>query len=70
MIKQVTSVTLHQTSEGQRISYTYSIIDENTGIVQSENNRESIVVLNITANESVLQSIESITTYVKGKLGG
>lgn len=70
MIKQVTSVTLHQTSEGQRISYTYSVIDENTGIVQSENNRESIVVLNITANESVLQSIESITTYVKGKLGG
>ena len=70
MIKQVTSVTLHQTSEGQRISYTYSVIDENTGIVQSENNRESIVVLNITANESVLQSIESITAYVKGKLGG
>ena len=70
MIKQVTSVTLHQTSEGQRISYTYSVIDENTGIVQSENNRESIVVLNITANESVLQSIESITTYVKGKIGG
>lgn len=68
-MKKITSVTMHTTSEGQRLSYTYSIIDENSGSVISENNRDSIVVLDIPANQIVLQNILSINNFVSGKMG-
>ena len=69
-MKQITSVTMHTTSEGQRLSYTYSVIDENTGTVISENNRESRVVLNIPSNQTVLDAILTINSYVGDKLEG
>lgn len=69
-MKQITSVTMHTTSEGQRLSYTYSVIDENTGTVISENNRESRVVLNIPSNQTVLDAISTINSYVGDKLEG
>lgn len=69
-MKKITSVTMHTTSEGQRLSYTYSVIDENTGTVISENNRESKVVLDIPSNQTVLEAINTIKSYVSERLEG
>lgn len=69
-MKKITSVTLHTTSEGQRLSYTYSVIDENSGAVISENNRESLVVLDIPANKDVLKNIADINSYINTKMEG
>lgn len=69
-MKKITSVTMHTTSEGQRLSYTYSVIDENSGAVISENNRESMVVLDIPTNQEVLKNIASINTYIGDKMEG
>lgn len=68
-MKKVTSATMHMTSEGQRLSYTYSVIDENTGAIVSENNRNSLIVLPIDANEEVLAAVDTVMNYIKGKLG-
>ena len=67
-MKKITSVTMHTTSEGQRLSYTYSVIDENSGAVTSENNRASRVVLDIPANKDVLVNIAAINSYINGKM--
>ena len=67
-MKKLTSVTSHTTSEGQRLSYTFSVIDEGTGAVVSSNNRESLVVLDIPANKAVLEAIKTMNEYVAGKL--
>lgn len=67
-MKKITSVTMHTTSEGQRLSYTYSVIDENSGAVISENNRESLVVLDIPANKEVLENIAAINNYINKKM--
>ena len=69
-MKKLTSVTSHTTSEGQRLSYTFSVIDEATGAVVSSNNRESLVVLDIPANKAVLDAIKTMNEYVTGKLEG
>ena len=68
-MKKVTSATMHTTSEGQRMSYTYSDIDEDTGKVISENNRESMVVLDIPANKEILEHINAVMDYIKEKMG-
>lgn len=67
-MKVVTSVTLHTTSEGQRISYTYSEVDENSGTVLRDNVRESLIVMDIEANKEALQSISAIKEYVTKRL--
>lgn len=69
-MKKITSITMHTTSEGQRLSYTYSVIDENTGSVVSSNNRESLVVLDIPANKDALAAIGAVMSYVAEKLEG
>ena len=69
-MKKITSITMHTTSEGQRLSYTYSVVDENTGAVVSSNNRESLVVLEIPANEQVLGQIQAVKAFVAEKLEG
>lgn len=56
MTKTVTSVTLHTTAEGQRLSYTYSELDDSGRLINS-NKRESIVVLDTPENSSVLSAI-------------
>lgn len=63
-MKVLTSVTLHTTSEGQRVSYTYSEIDDETGVVKADNIRESRVVMPIAANSDVLTAIEAVKSYV------
>lgn len=67
-MKKITSITMHTTSEGKRLSYTYSNIDENTGAVLSSNNRESLVVLDIPANKTVLEQMDGVQEYVEGKM--
>ena len=67
-MKKITSVTIHTTSEGQRLSYTYSVIDENSGAIISENNRESLVVLDIPVNKEVLENIAGINNYINKKM--
>ena len=44
MIKVVTSVTVWNDSVGKRMSITYSEIDEETGKIISDNNREDKVI--------------------------
>ena len=68
-MKKLTSVTMHTTSEGQRLSYTYSVVDENSGLITSENNRESLVVLDIPTNRDVLDAVKDINNYVYEKMG-
>ena len=69
-MKKLTSVTMHTTSEGQRLSYTYSVVDEDTGAVISDNNRESMIVLDIPKNAEVLGHIDAIKAYLSRKLEG
>lgn len=69
-MKKITSVTMHTTSEGQRLSYTFSVIDENTGAVISSNERAALVVLDIPANKTVLSHIAGVQEYVNDKMGG
>lgn len=64
-MKKLTSFTAHVTAEGQRISYTYSEIDE-TGNLKSQNNRENFIVM----DPELMGHIEAINAYIAGnKLG-
>lgn len=67
-MKKVTSITMHTTAEGQRLSYTYSVIDETTGTITADNIRESMIVLDIELNRDVLQSINHIKEFVQSKI--
>ena len=66
-MKQITSVTMHKDEVGQCLSYTYSVIDENTGAVTAGNQRQSVLVPDIPANEVVLGHVAAIMDYVKKK---
>ncbi len=66
---KITSVTSHVTGEGNRLSYTYSVIDVNTGTLVSDNNRKNLVVLDgIEANDEIIECIQKINRYVLEKL--
>ena len=52
MIKKITSFTSHTTPEGERISYTYSEIDEN-GTVVTSNKRATCIVLDVEIQECI-----------------
>lgn len=64
MTKAVTSITLHVTAEGQRVSYTYSEINQDGALVSS-NNRASMVVLDNEKNTTLLSAIQTVTNHVK-----
>lgn len=68
MKKVVTSVTMHTTSEGQRLSYTYSEVNEDTGTVLRDNIRESLIVMPIPANTEALGHIQAVKEFVEAKL--
>lgn len=64
-MKKITSFTAHVTAEGQRISYTYSEIDE-TGNLKSQNNRENFIVM----DAELMEHIAAINAYIaENKLG-
>lgn len=58
-IKRITSFTAHTTAEGERLSYTYSEIDENGTLVKS-NERATCIVI----DEGIKQKIEEINKFL------
>lgn len=62
-MKKLTSFTAHVTAEGQRISYTYSEIDEITGKLISQNTRENFIVM----DENVQVHIDEINNYIQSE---
>ena len=64
-MKKLTSFTAHVTAEGQRISFTYSEIEE-SGNLKSQNNRENFIVM----DPILMGYIEAINAYIEeNKLG-
>lgn len=63
MIKKITSFTVHQTAEGMRATFTYSIIDENGNLVKS-NIRATVIVL----DDNILSYINSISEFLYVKI--
>lgn len=62
-MKKLTSFTAHVTAEGQRISYTYSEIDD-SGNLMSQNNRENFIVMDAV----LMEHINAINTYINERL--
>lgn len=60
-MKKLTSFTKLITSEGTRISYTYSEIDKEGGI-QSQNNRGNFIV----TDSSLQEHIDAVDAYING----
>lgn len=63
MVKKITSFTAHQTAEGMRLTFTYSIIDENGNLVKS-NVRATLIVL----AEEILSHINHISEFLYEKI--
>ena len=59
-MKLLTSFTKLTTGEGARVAYTYSVVDEDTGEVISQNNKGSFIVM----NPSVKQNIDAIDNFI------
>lgn len=62
-IKRITSFTHLITGEGDRISFTYSEMDEN-GTLIKQNNRGNFVVV----DEGILNHINAINDYITRKI--
>lgn len=58
MVK-ITSFTSHQTSEGDRLSYAFSEIDE-TGVLKKSNERDTFVIM----DETIRQKIRDIEKFI------
>lgn len=68
-IKKVTSVTYHNTAEGGRLSYTYSVIDGTSGTLKSVNNRADIVLVDgIDGVADAKVNVIAIMDFVTGKM--
>lgn len=63
MIKKITSFTAHQTAEGMRLTFTYSLINED-GSVEKSNARATTLVL----DSEILNSISEITDFLINKI--
>lgn len=68
-IKKLTSVTYHNTAEGGRLSYTYSVIDGTSGTLKSVNNRADIVLVDgIDGVADAKANVTAIMDFVTGKM--
>lgn len=65
MINKITSFTAHQTAEGMRLTFTYSVIDENGNVIKS-NVRATTIVLD--RDTDVLDSISVIKNFLFDKI--
>lgn len=63
-IKTATSVTVWNDAVGKRMSITYSEIDENTGKVVSDNNREDKVIVAKAEKDLVEQLLDLAQTKI------
>lgn len=61
---RITSFTSHKTAEGERISFTYSEINEETGQLVKSNQRENLILL----NPEMLSKVEEIRDFVLSKI--
>lgn len=64
-MKKVTSFTHHKTAEGDRISFTFSEID-NSGNVVNQNQRENFVVV----DPELISYINAINNHISQRLEG
>lgn len=68
-INKITSITSHVSGDGQRLSYTYSVIDGDTGQIISDNNRGNLVILEeMEGYSDLIAHIKGIENYVKSKM--
>ena len=63
MIKKITSFTIHQTAEGIRATFTYSIIGEDGSLIKS-NARSTVILL----DEGILSDAAEIQNFLVGKI--
>lgn len=63
MITRITSFTVHQTAEGMRATFTYSVIDENGELVKS-NVRATVILLDNT----ILGKVSDIQDFLLTKI--
>ena len=56
-MKLLTSFTKLTTGEGTRVAYTYSVVDDNTGEVISQNNKGSFIAM-VPAVKSHLDAVD------------
>ena len=59
-MKMLTSFTKLTTGEGVRVAYTYSVVDEQTGAVISQNNKGNFIAM----DTSLLNNISAIETFI------
>ena len=59
-MKLLTSFTKLTTGEGTRIAYTYSVVDEETGAVISQNNKGNFIVL----LPELKQHLDAVDTFI------
>ena len=60
-MRKVTSITVHTTAEGKRISTTYSEIDDSGKIIQDNKRINRVVV-----NEEALEHIAALEEFAQG----
>ncbi|MEG0377448.1 MAG: hypothetical protein RR614_03110 [Eubacterium sp.] len=61
---KITSFTSHQTAEGERISFTYSEIDEKTGQLKRSNERANIILI----DEEKIKIVNEFKNYLLEKI--
>lgn len=52
MTTKITSFTAHRTAEGMRVTFTYSVIDDNGNLVKS-NQRATLIVMSADIEEAI-----------------
>ena len=62
-MKKLSGVAIVTTAEGERVSYTYTELDD-SGNITSQNNRGSFVAL----DEGVLDAINTLKTAVNARM--
>lgn len=63
-MKKVTSFTHHTTAEGERITFTYSEIDESTGKLLASNVRDTLIVM----DEGILDAVKKVNGFLLSKI--
>lgn len=63
MVKKITSMTVHQTANGQQVAFTYSLIDDNGNIV-TQNKRSEVVIL----EQNILDAVDVLYNFVNTKI--
>lgn len=63
MVTKITSFTAHQTAEGMRITFTYSVIDADGNLVKS-NQRATVIVL----DEDINKAIGNVNAWLLSKV--